>query len=397
MRALPPIALGLSLGFACGGTGSTLPAIDLQMNDLSVLLPLPRDQTELDMALAPSAQAQGGPLFPEALYDAGGGGGGYTDLRVAAFRLDPCFGQLGAIASPSKCQAQLRVVFQPMVATSDNSVIAPDMGVHAFYALSDAQLVDAVTDMIDAREDDHGSADLGPLAVHPVVAQEGLTGPLAQRFDAIILKYAGAANLIRFTTLELELPNLAAPDGDGDGGGVWQLESFDVGSGSATRRTIATLAGSATTMSFEVATNPLSADFSPMTTSTDDISLLVNYTQAAAASTDALQAAYDSALRIENPRDNSPDTIDCASCHMAEPGRVLVGEPLGMTASGDANAFVPDAAIPLADLAQTTDILGSDGTLNIHAFSYVRAEPVINQRVIHETAANLTYIAALLQ
>ena len=68
-----------------------------------------------------------------------------------------------------------------------------------------------------------------------------------------------------------------------------------------------------------------------------------------------------------------------------------------MTTVGDANAFVPDASIPVADLAQTTQLVGTDGVLNIHAFSYRTSAAMINQRVINETAANLAYIATLLQ
>jgi len=74
-----------------------------------------------------------------------------------------------------------------------------------------------------------------------------------------------------------------------------------------------------------------------------------------------------------------------------------IGEALGMTTVGDANAFVPDASIPVADLAQTTQLVGTDGVLNIHAFSYRTSAAMINQRVINETAANLAYIATLLQ
>lgn len=44
--------------------------------------------------------------------------------------------------------------------------------------------------------------------------------------------------------------------------------------------------------------------------------LLGNLATAKAASKTAQQAAFDAALRIENPTKHSPDTIDCASCHV---------------------------------------------------------------------------------
>lgn len=207
------------------------------------------------------------------------------------------------------------------------------------------------------------------------------------------MKYAGVANLVRFTTLQVEFTEL--PDLVGGDGEVWALEAFDVAGGAATRRQIPTLPDGQTTMSFQAAAAPLSATFSPMTSSTDNIGLLVNYAEATQATPSARQLAFDAALRIENPADNSPDTIDCASCHMAQPARQLVGEPLGLMAAGDPNAFVPDAAIPVADLAATTRVVDANGNLNIHAFSYSGTEPMINQRVIDETAANLATLAAL--
>ena len=122
--------------------------------------------------------------------------------------------------------------------------------------------------------------------------------------------------------------------------------------------------------------------------------LLANFNTASTASAADVAAAFDSALRIENPHDHTPNTIDCGSCHMAEPARQLVGEALGLHEAGNANAFVPSPALPVADVVTTTHVVGSDGEINIHAFSYRGAEPMINQRVVNETAANIALISA---
>ena len=390
----------LGLAASCGGASDLPAAADLQMNDLSVLLPLARTQAELDTTVRADAPARGGALLPEAIYTSSGNhGGDYASLRAVAFRLDPCFGQLGAITDPSACHAQLRVVFQPVLVATDGTVLAQDVAVHAFYALTPDELLGAVSDMVAARIADNGSADLGPLAPNRIVAAEGLGGELAQQYAAILTKYAGQANLVRFTDFEVAI--IFAPDAPAAVGAnslVWGFDSFDVapGAGAATGRPIPTLSDARTTMSFQAGTNPLAATFSPMTTSADNLVLMVNYTEAMQAARPAQQAAFDAALRIEDPHASSPDTIDCASCHMAQPARELVGAKLGLAADGNPNAFVADAAIPVADLAETTQLVGSDGGLNIHAFSYRGQDPMINRRVIDETAANLAYIATLL-
>src|SRR5438874_8260030 len=82
--------------------GSIPPASELQMNDLSVLLPLPRTPAELASALAPTTNGVGGPLLPQALFQNLGVGVDYPDLRMVAFRFDPCFGKA--------CENQLRIV-----------------------------------------------------------------------------------------------------------------------------------------------------------------------------------------------------------------------------------------------------------------------------------------------
>jgi hypothetical protein len=364
------------------------------MNDLSVLFPLPKSQQEVDAMVAPTAAALGGALLPQAVYASDlDTNPDYASLRVVGFRVDPCFGQLGPIVDPSTCENQLRLVFQPIL--FDTAASAEDSAIHAFYSLTRAQLINLVNEIVDARLAAGGDADLGPLAPHPIVVREGLTGELAQRLVTILTTYVGAGNLVRFTALqELEFDT---PQGPNDVSGFWDLHGVDIANGATTPMQIATLPAGTTVMNLNTSSQPLLANESPVTTSNDNITLLMDFTQASQATMAQRQVAFDAALRIENPADNSPNTIDCASCHLAQPVRQLVGEQLGLTAAGDPSAFVAASSIPSADLVQTTNLLGADGGVNVHAFSYRLTDPMINQRVINETAANLAYIATLVQ
>ena len=386
---------------ACTTSHHATPGGDLQMNDLSVMLPLARSQAEFDGGLAASTPARGGVLFPESLYDQDPDviATEYSTLRVVAFRLDPCFGPLDPASDPSQCDNQLRLVFQPIAFDSTSNVsLAEDSAVHVFYHLTRDELVAAVNELSAARADDAGDADLGPLAPHPVLAREGLTGPLAQRFVQIVTKYAGQANIVRFTSFQL-----AVLDTNGGVGNpplvqqFWFLRGFDVTSGQPKPIAIASLPAGTNEVDLGVQTDPvLVTQFSPPTMSQDNLTLLADSNAAMQATPAQRQAAFDSALRIENPRHETPDTIDCASCHMAQPSRELVGHALGLMEAGNANRFAADPSIPAADLLPTTHLIGGDGGLNIHAFSYRGADPMINQRVINETAANLAYLNATL-
>jgi hypothetical protein len=386
---LPCVLIGCASDAQHGG-------VDLQMNDLSVIMPLPHSQAELASAmLSASAPARGGVLLPSAVYAHDSIDLDYTTLRVAAFRLDPCFGPTDPNADPSKCQNQLRVVFQPFTWDPTlNAINTSDAAVHVFYTLTREELVAAVHDMIDARLADTGVGDLGPLAPHPVIASEGLNGAMAKSLSAIVTKYAGEANLVRFTSFAFEMVN--AGDIAGVADQFWVMHGYDIANAQATPMIVPTLPNNATDASLQVTAQPLFTDFGPATTSPDSLVVLANFAQAMGATASARQSAFDSALRIENPHFHNPNTIDCASCHMAQPSRQLVGDALGLSEVGDPNAFAADTAIPQADLAHTTQLIGNDGGLNIHAFSYRFGAPMINQRVINETAANVAYLRPLL-
>ena len=117
---------------ASGGVGAdpsslAFDATELQLNDVSLLFPLPQTEQELaDGLLTMSAQGARGKLLRESLYsnvdDIFGsqvrpGVGGrpvapYANLRVVALRLDPCFGTLEPPDSGAGCQNQLRWVVQ---------------------------------------------------------------------------------------------------------------------------------------------------------------------------------------------------------------------------------------------------------------------------------------------
>jgi hypothetical protein len=378
-----------------GCTSSTHPTApdltDLQMNDLSVLLPLPRSQAELDAQLVPTSPAVGGQLLPQSIYYMTSLPVEYASLHAVAFSLDPCFGALGTMIDDASCHNQLRIVFQPITFDASSSqAFVEDAAVHAFYEISRDDLLAALDEVVAARKAAGGDHDLGPLAPHPLVVSEGLDGPLAQAFAKTITKYAGQAKLVRMTALAVAAVNAASV---ALGPGVpWQLEQFQVDNETPAPKDIPTLSRAENIMALDAATDPLEAQGTPDTTSADNLSMLASFMKASQASASDRQHAFGAALRVLNPHDNSPDTIDCASCHLAQPAVELVGKQLGMTDAGNPDAFVPDPSIPMADLAETTSLVGTGGVLNIHAFSYRIQEPAINRRVINETAANLAYL-----
>jgi hypothetical protein len=97
-------------------------------------------------------------------------------------------------------------------------------------------------------------------------------------------------------------------------------------------------------------------------------------------------SVWQSALRIENPTKHSPDTMDCASCHLTH-ARGGVEQAFAFDASSDANTFTSAVTTKGATVKNGGDL---------HAFSYKGATALVSQRTINETASIVTAINALL-
>jgi len=362
-----------------------------QMNDLTIVMPLATTQAQFDGYL-PATQ-----LLPKALYtskfpDPSGGhpiGSDvtmtYDHLRVVAVRLDPCFAQIGPVTDPSGCDNQLRIVFQSLDYGS-GSTSAIDGAVHAFYRLSREQLIAAIKDIVALRKANGQRTAMGPLAPHPLIVKQGEDGAFAQGLNAILLKYASPANLIRFT--HFQSSNLQT---------VWGFAGFDYDGSTLTPMVIPNLPDKATSVSFfQGFASPMNGGFTPESTAEDSVTLLANAANAKAAAKSAQQAAYDAALRIENPNFHSPNTIDCASCHVGNAARLLIGDDvLGLSATGNPNLFTRDPKFVSArSMKQTTDVRKQP--LNVHMLSYRNDKLMIGQRVINETAATVAYVNGVL-
>ena len=373
----------------------------VQLNDVSILFPLPEAADFPDALLAASTVGVGGaPLLPEAIYsrigpisgstgqtngDSGSSGiSAYRDLRVVAIRLDPCFAALQPDPHGAGCLNQLRLVFQEVRPGLDGHSQGFDSALHVFYRVSRDELVELAAAFGRLRAESRGGERLGPLQPHPVMRAQGPGGLMSRGVRALIVAHAGSQNITRITVLSAV-----------SAGFQWTFSGFDFDqSQHETRMVIASLNTNFQTLSTGLA-NDLSGNFSPTTSSADDFTALASITRAAQLTAAQRQAAYDALLRIENPTRHSPETIDCAQCHLATPTDVLVARAkYSMSPVGNQNAFAADGAFVLpGEMAAT---FSADGqTTNVHAFSYFFNQPGINQRTVNESAAVAAYLNAL--
>jgi hypothetical protein len=373
-------------------------SLQVQLNDVSTLLPLPKTDADLNALLKASASGKNGTLLPRTLTDpiaptprpgpfAVKDELPYDDLRVVGFRIDPCFSETDAAAADraGTCVNQLRLIFQAFTKTDDGQFLARDSGFHALYKLTRPELLELVRAVVALRQENQRGIAMAELAPHAVVAAQGLQGPMARGLERLILASAGEKNLERFTRMVVT------------GIGAWKFDGFDVRDGVAVKTEIssdhATIpAGTLEQSNFTGLSGPstLNNRFSPEMT--DGLALIGSVRDSKAATAGERQAAFDVALQIENPSLTTAGRIDCASCHFAGPARKLVAEPqFGLTPTGNANAFQADKAFVNArEMLQTTSFMPT--AMNVHAFSYLGKDAGINFRTINETAAVVTYL-----
>ncbi len=365
--------------------------LPLQLNDVTVLLPLTTQATELATGyLQASSVGRGGPLLPADLYAALGpisgtsgnpppGGIGtarYEDLRVVAVRLDPCFASLAPDPHDPTCRNQVRLVLQEVL--DRGGVNAADSALHAFYELSRAEVLELAQGLARLRA---GRGALGPLQPHPVIVAEGLGGPANQALQQWVLRYAGRGTLRRVAKLSTTTPGF---------GWSFSNHDVDVSGPTITNLPIATVAAMSQNFFRGFATT-VDGQPVPVTTSSDNFKVLMN--ELGSATTEQRTTAFDGLVRIENPTRHSANTIDCVSCHTATPIALLVAKPkFGLEELSNANVYAPaTSAVPLADRTATFD---NSAGFNLHALSYVGRAPGINQRTVNETIAVVDWLNA---
>jgi hypothetical protein len=276
------------------------------------------------------------------------------------------------------CDNQLRLVVQEASVGG-----AFDSALHLFYSISRDEVLELTAAIGGLRQALAPGEHLGKLQPHPLMVRQGLAGAMSSGVKQAILAHAGEQNLMRITRMSAQQ------------GPFWSFSGFDVKDGELQAMMIPSLPeAEAAQQTFRHGFGSISdAELAPASGSDDDIALLLNAEKATALSEGERNAALSKLLRIENPTRHSPNTVDCASCHITTPITHVVLEDLGWSTADAEDAFVADPELFAADdLAVTFE--SEEPLTNVHAFSYGPSGVGINQRVVNESAAVVSYLLA---
>jgi hypothetical protein len=388
----------------------------LDVNDVSVLFPLPGPGQPASLLLGLGSAGKGGVLLspdhfssviapflplPDPV--------DYGSWSVVAFRFDPC----GIDVVDGPCVAQLRLVAQPLISfDADAQAIVNDQGLHLIYAIDPASVPAIERDLRALKAASPAPTSGQPLGVHPGLAAAGLDSAYARQVESFVLSYVGEPSLVRIATTFT------------NGFGSWTFTASTVDAGVLSPITIAGTAGTQIGLTpIPVFLSPLAAGaappappalddggfldggflddggnpflddggvtitppgLTPIPIGTDSVELFVLGPGSIADASDGdYQEAINAALRLENPNDDDVFHVDCASCHMASRELTGASSQRPFTTTGNPNLFVPPRGVTSGFTLQEDEFI--DGYFT-KAFSYFGSQPSFIVRTVNESA-----------
>lgn len=385
--------VALVLVCACGSAAPAAHATEavverhaLGMNDVSILLPLPRNPWTPVLATIAGDAGDGdrddAPLVDRAWFDAVVGEphdlgpkvgelARFADFHVVAIRFDLCDRSTIGVCPPD-ADGRLRLVLQPCV-TSGGAVLTQDVAVHAFYPIAAEELA-AVVGELRALARIQGAPADAPLAVSPAAAA-GNAAYLA-RLRRLVLRYARADRLVRLTVIGQQARSAAF---------AWRFRGLDRGHdrrvpieipGIDARQQSVLLAGGDTVLLTE-----------PVADQPAGFALAINGAQFAAAAPDERQAALEALAAVQDPRRHDAIDTQCLACHVATYLTARRAAAAGVDPGAIAGRFTSPHNLAV-------DTVASHDPRVVRAFGWAGDAPAISQRVANDTAEVLAEIDA---
>jgi hypothetical protein len=215
------------------------------------------------------------------------------------------------------------------------------------------------------------------LEVSPALLAQGMGGAYATALRDLVAHYAGGSNLAKFTFM-------TRTQGMGMGmgmGNMWDFGGFnfkDFQPGGAFP--IAGLDGRTINQTVHAGGPPgAPALYVYMVTPTilrGELGQVLNSMSAQNATAADRQRAMDALTRVENPSLESPDSVDCASCHLANRLRGHLQTTFGLS-----------SGLNYTGSSEVSRLIGGAerDNENLRAFGYFGAQPAISQRTANET------------
>lgn len=366
-------------------TGLSLTASDScadsrwDLNDVTVIMPLPKAATLPLYLRAPSSSENGSSLIPHSVFTQAVRliapavkqtriNEHYDSLTALAFRIDPCFKNLPA----EPCKKELRVVWQPVL-----NGVALDAAAHTFYEPTDSEFRVLTAEFRELKDSTTASDHPMPLQIHPGIAKLGLQNPAVQNFLRKMKSRMSFPRLRKITFLVLNAP-----------GNNWSFLSYRVSEDGELHQNSIAITGQSFE-SFQNQAGPreyLSTDVAvgESKPGTDQIlSLIRNSRNPDLKERPKLIQIYQSTLRLQNPATHQPGTMDCLSCHGSQSARFWAGNQMS---AAERQQVASDAYPKTGGFDWRNISPDQQNTIVFRMVGYFGKTLALNSRVIFESA-----------
>lgn len=382
----------------------------LHLNDVSVLFPY-KDVPEL-LQKAPRISdraADGQPFIPaeilaeldrqmradHALRQREGGvfGQGASDpvteehffekaepLQMASVRIDPCANALQLSGDKSRCQPQLRIIWQGFQSNESGFRAGTDINLHAIYKLSTEDFAALVAQLRRLKSSVAGDDSQAPLGPHPIMKSEGAGSAYFEEFLAIVGGFAQGSRLSEVAAFGDTAFQL---------GGQWPMLALHIdGSALQPAPLVAVELGVGETPKLVQRMAGFEAIIDRPTPEGTALAPLYVKRSSEAEEIRQRKVYVGKLLELEDPRRHSVGNTDCASCHSA---RLEID---------NAAAFPGGSKDPIASYENSRwnlQRIKGVSTLrtSLQMFSFFGGKYAIKPRVIHESAEVVDLIEEL--
>jgi hypothetical protein len=345
--------------------------VRMDVNDVSILYPLPSSEAGLADLIALDAETARGPLLSREQFaelvalihpedDPNVVGLAYESWRIVGVRVDPC----EMVAPGMPCTAQLRLVAQSFSGTTTD-----DNAIHLVYAIPEGDVAPMLRDLVALKTSNPSTTtNKKALGIHPILKKQGLTGAFAAGLRTLVTTYAGKAasqNVTVMFTLDA---------------GDWRFGAGTVATdGHVTQ--VPVPCSPTPTISMRGTTGSIGnfiASVDPGGTCADNVNEIIDsngkndapFLQGSFFKLSAEQqdADVDLALRVINPGLNRVATTDCVACHTASRALARVKDTAFLNLNDDnPNRFVPPR---FTTTKYATSPIDAIGPYNVRAFGY---------------------------
>jgi hypothetical protein len=358
-----------------------LNAKTLGLHEASVLFPLPQPQhwnsllnTTDHEFLLPKNLFDQIPFFINQHNDRT-----YPLLHVVGVRFDPCFTEG---EPPFKCQAQVRLVWQPLKEQNSKTQTV-DASLHTFFHFSQDEFTQLIRLLRQISNSQLKTSSL-PLGVHPLIQQQGLDGEFSSQLKNLLISQLRSKPIERITFMKLKgIDDIWIFGGLNKMGEKYEAQEIPQTGKSVQQDFINSMAMRPHPTQFLGGIFPPPHPENTLDLLTRDSINSNDFTE------EDIASLVKDMTDLEHPQRHNPGTADCVSCHLANTVRAYTFREFSQF--NLEHVYAENRY--KNNLYNLENISKKQGQTNIlRMFGYFEDEPMISQRTINETAEAVSLI-----